>query len=638
MKFHGFTLDSFQEKAINAIQSQKTVVVSAATGTGKTVIAEYMIDQCLKEQGKHVIYTAPIKALSNQKYRDFVNQYGLETVGLLTGDVVINPEAPVLIMTTEIYRNMLLSDDPLILNVASVVFDEIHFMNDPERGTVWEEAILFSPASTRFLCLSATIPNVKEFASWVQTLKDHPVEIVQYATRAVPLHHFVFDAHRGLVQRSDLPSFIKWIRRKKKGKKKKRYMKVSPGSVVLHIKDKLPALVFSFSRRQCEQEAVKLSKREDFISDESMRNRILQAFHNRLSSEIQTLQSTKALLIALTHGIGFHHAGLLPQQRELVELLFSERLIQVLFATETFSVGVNMPTKTVILNGIRKFDGRRFRPLRSKEYFQMAGRAGRRGIDTVGFVITIPDQIQLVEKIYQISEADREPILSQFQLSFNTVLNMLMLYSDEEIEMILKKNFYVYHRKKQQHRQVRMKTSFTKKRKRLIKMGYLRRDGEITEKGLFASRIYYQELLISELFATGFYKRFSELELLQIIAGIVYEPKANDHFSFKGIHKKYKQLTQRLSENQYVFSHLNKLSLKRMMAIVENWAMGGSFTLVLELTNYQEGDVVRLFRRMIDMIQQVMHAALDEDLKDTLGECRRIIDHGLVSVEINELE
>ncbi len=638
MKFHGFTLDDFQEKAINAIQAKKTVVVSAATGTGKTVIAEYMIDQCLKNQNKHIIYTAPIKALSNQKYRDFVTQYGLETVGLLTGDVVINPQAPVLIMTTEIYRNMLLSDDPLILNVESVVFDEIHFMNDPERGTVWEEAILFSPASTRFLCLSATIPNVKEFASWIQTLKNHPVEIVQYGTRAVPLHHFVFDPHRGLIPRSELLRFIKWLKKKKKGKKQKGNITISPGSVVLNVKDKLPALVFSFSRRQCEKEAVNLCERIDFIKDESVRKYIHNEFHKKLSTEIQTLHSSEALLSSLSHGIGFHHAGLLPQQRELVEELFSEKCIQVLFATETFSVGVNMPAKTVIMNGIRKFDGRRFRPLRSKEYFQMAGRAGRRGIDSNGYVITIPDQLQLIERIYQISEIDREPILSQFQLSFNTVLNMLMLYNRDDIELILKKNFYVYHRKHQQHRQVRMKTSFTKKQKRLMKMGYISKEGEITEKGLFASRIYYHELLISELFATGFYNHFSELELLQIIAAIVYEPKANDHFSFKGIHKTYNELTQKLSDNTYVFDHLNKLSLKRMMAIVETWAMGGSFNLVLELTNYQEGDVVRLFRRIIDMIQQIMHASSNDELRDRLGECRRIIDHGLVSVELNELD
>jgi len=638
MEFHGFTLDDFQEKAINAIQAKKTVVVSAATGTGKTVIAEYMIDQCLKNRGKHIIYTAPIKALSNQKYRDFISQYGLETIGLLTGDVVINPQAPVLIMTTEIYRNMLLSNDPLILNVESVVFDEIHFMNDPERGTVWEESILFSPASTRFLCLSATIPNVKEFASWIQTLKNHPVEIVQYGTRAVPLHHFVFDSYRGLVQRSDLPRYINWLKNEKKGKKQKGNINISPGSVVLQVKDELPALVFSFSRRQCEKEAVHLSKRMDFIKDESIRKHIYNEFHKKLSAEIQILKSSEALLSSLRHGIGFHHAGLLPQQRELVEELFSEKCIQVLFATETFSVGVNMPAKTVIMNGIRKFDGKRFRPLRSKEYFQMAGRAGRRGIDTKGFVITIPDQFQLVEKIYQISEIDREPILSQFQLSFNTVLNMLMLYNAEEIDLILKKNFYVYHRKHQQHRQVRMKTSFTKKRKRLMQMGYISREGGITYKGLFASRIYYHELLISELFATGFYNHFSELELLQIIAAIVYEPKANDHFSFKGVHKDYTELTQKLSDNTYVFAHLNKLSLKRMMAIVETWAMGGSFNLVLELTNYQEGDVVRLFRRIIDMIQQIMHASTNKELRDRLGECRRIIDHGLVSVELNELD
>jgi superfamily II RNA helicase len=426
--------------------------------------------------------------------------------------------------------------------------------------------------------------------------------------------------------------------KKKKKSKKKTFQSVSAGTVVMHVKDKLPALVFSFSRRQCEQEAVKLSRRADFINDEKVRKRILDQFQMKLSDEIQVLNSSKSLLKALTHGIAFHHAGLLPQQRELVEELFSDRCIQVLFATETFSVGVNMPAKTVILNGIRKFDGRRFRPLRSKEYFQMAGRAGRRGIDATGFVIAIPDQVQLVEKIYQISEIDREPILSQFQLSYNTVLNMLMLYGEEEIEVLLKKNFYVYHRKHQQHRQVRMKTSFTQKRKRLMQMGYISKDGEITDKGLFASRIYYHELLISELFASGFYLRFSELELLQIIAGIVYEPKANDHFSFKGIYKKYSDLTSRLSENKYVFNHLNKLSLKRMMAIVETWAQGGSFALVLELTNYQEGDVVRLFRRMIDMIQQILHASNDKQLRDRLRECRQIIDHGLVSVEKNELD
>lgn len=637
MEFHGFILDDFQEKAIKAIQDQKSVVVSAATGTGKTLIAEYMIDQCLRKSAKHIIYTAPIKALSNQKYRDFVNRYGIETIGLLTGDVAINPQAPVLIMTTEIYRNMLLSDDQLILNVEYVIFDEIHFMNDPERGTVWEEAILFSPARTRFLCLSATIPNVNEFSSWMQTLKDHPVEIVEFSKRAVPLHHYIFDVNRGLVKRSDLPRFIKWLKQKKNRKKAKKYRSVPAGTVIKHVKDKLPALVFSFSRRQCEEEALNLSKRTDFIKDESLRKHILNKFHSKFSDEIKVLQSTKALLKALSHGIGFHHAGLLPQQRELVEELFSDRCIPVLFATETFSVGVNMPAKTVVLNGIRKFDGRRFRPLRSKEYFQMAGRAGRRGIDTSGIVITIPDQMQLVETIYQISEADREPILSQFQLSFNTVLNMLMLYDEKEIDVVLKKNFYVYHRKHQQHRQVRMKTSFTQKRKRLMKMGYLTHDGEISGKGLFASRIYYHELLISELFATGFYMAFSDLELLQIIAGIVYEPKANDYFSFKGIHKKYNVLTQKLSDNQYVFSHLNKLSLKRMMGIVETWAQGGSFSMVLELTNYQEGDVVRLFRRIIDMIQQIMKATKDEQLRDRLSECRKIIDHGLVAVEMNQV-
>lgn len=634
MKFNGLTLDSFQVQAIHALEQQKTVVVSAATGTGKTVIAEFIIDECIRKTEKKVIYTAPIKALSNQKFRDFKQQYGEEYIGILTGDVVINPHAPILIMTTEIYRNMLLQQDPIINDISYVVFDEIHFMNDPERGTVWEEAILFSPANIRFLCLSATIPNAKEFASWLRTMRDHPVEIVRCGKRSVPLHQFLYEEYKGFVERDSVTPPHK----KRKSKKKKNQntrSSVSPGHIVMQLNEKLPVIVFSFSRKQCEVEAKQLQKRRTFIRDNEKRKQIQDMYMNHFASdEIQHLSSTRELIKSLQNGIGFHHAGMLPQQRFAVEELFAQGLLPVLFATETFAVGVNMPAKTVILNGLRKFDGQRFRVITSKEYFQLAGRAGRRGIDTEGFVVALIQEGETKEDYLRISERDIEPIQSQFTLSFNTVLNMIDSYSKEEIDRFLRMNFHAFRRQHVTHKQVRMKTSFTSKVHLLQKMGYISSKGTLTEKGMFAKQIYFEEVLISELFATDLYQQLTDTELLQVIAGIIYERRPNDHFSFQGIERSYQLLLKKLSWNTHFIRKLNKLSLKRMMALVEIWSDNGHFEDVVSLTNYQEGDVVRLFRRIIDMLQQIRRASQDEHLKERLADCLQRVDRDLVAVDI----
>ena len=633
MKFNGLTLDPFQIQAINALEQQKTVVVSAATGTGKTVIAEFIIDECLRKTEKKIIYTAPIKALSNQKFRDFKNQYGEEYIGILTGDIVINPHAPILIMTTEIYRNMLLQQDPIIQDISYVVFDEIHFMNDPERGTVWEEAILFSPPYIRFLCLSATIPNAKEFAAWLKTMRDHQVEIVTCQKRAVPLHQFLYDGYKGFVDRERVYPTEQQKKRKKK-KKNTRQKAVSPGQVVLELNEKIPVIVFSFSRKQCEEEAKRLQKRKSFIKDSETKKQIQDICIKYFSPEIQALTSTKDLVQSLSKGIGYHHAGLLPQQRFAVEELFSKGLLPVLFATETFAVGVNMPAKTVILNGLRKFDGQRFRTITSKEYFQLAGRAGRRGIDTEGYVITLLHENESSNEYLRISQKDTEPIQSQFTLSLNTVLNMVDSYSKEEIDMFLKKNFHAFRRQHVTHKQVRMKTSFTRKIKLLQRMGYLTQERTLTKKGLFAKKIYFEEVLISELFATDLYQKLSDTELLQVIAGIIYERRPNDYFSFRGINKSYQILLKKLEWNPHFIKKINKLSLKRMMALVDIWSNNGDFQEVTSLTNYQEGDIVRLFRRIIDMLQQIRRASEDENLKERLSECLQRVDRDLVSVEI----
>lgn len=642
MEFHGLTLDPFQEDAIAAIDQHQSVVVSAATGTGKTLIADYVIDKFLQGH-QRIVYTAPIKALSNQKFKDFKAQYGEENVGILTGDVTINPQGSILIMTTEIYRNMLLARDPLIEEVSYVVFDEIHYMNDPERGSVWEESIIFSPQHVRFLCLSATIPNAEEFAAWIASIKKHPVKTVRYAKRAVPLRHYVYEAEAGLTTAKELkellsiPTYEQARPRSRGGRRHEResYEAASPEEVIMKMSDRLPAIVFSFSRKACEDEATKLVKNHDFIKDGDAHRRITEACRRHFSPEINQMRTTAKLKAALARGVGFHHAGLLPQHKDVVEELFAQGLLQVLFATETFSVGINMPAKTVIFNGLRKFDGRSFRTINSKEYFQLAGRAGRRGIDKEGFVVAIIDRREKnFDEFVVASTADTEPIRSQFSLTVNTVINVVSTYDEPTIERLLKSNFDYFLRRKASERQVRVMASFNNKRRLLLKMGYIHPDGSLTPKGHFARFIYFEELLVSEIFTTKLYAQLSDVELLQMVAAIIYEQRSNDHFSFKGVQRAYDRLLDKiLRTNPFVEKKLNKLSLKRMMALIGEWASGGKFQDLLPLTSLAEGDIIRLFRRIIDMIGQIEHATSDYELKERLARCVSLIDRDLVAVE-----
>ncbi len=463
-------------------------------------------------------------------------------------------------------------------------------------------------------------------------MKNHPVDVVINNKRFVPLHQFVFDQQKGLVDREKI-SIKKKKSKRKKGKKSKK-KSPSPCYVIPLLKGKLPAIVFSFSRKQCEEQAQLLIKQGKSFADEFIQEQIRYICSKHFTEKIENLSSTKILMKVLKNGVGFHHAGLLPQQRFAVEELFSHGFLQVLFTTETFAVGINMPAKTVVLNGLRKFDGKHFRLLTAKEYFQLAGRAGRRGIDTEGFVVSIPDEATSLNAYMQISESDTEPIQSQFQLSYNTILNLLDSYSQKEIDIILKKNFFAYRKQHRMQRKIRMKTSFTKRCKQLQMMKYLNNDRSLTEKGRFVKNIYFEEILIGELFATPLYKEISDIELLQVIAAIIYERKPNDHFSFKGIIKEYKELSKKLWQNPHFFKKLNKLNLKRMMAIVKHWSRGDSFQETLQLTSYREGDVVRLFRRIIDMLQQIKRATVDEDLIVRLNDCIDLVDRDLVKVDI----
>ncbi len=636
MKFKNFILDPFQIEAIESVEKNHSVVVSAATGTGKTLIADYIIDKYLKEH-KRIIYTAPIKALSGQKYRDFKHEYGEENIGIMTGDIVINPDAAVLIMTTEIYRNMLLAKDEILDHVTYVIFDEIHFINDIERGTVWEESIIFSPAHIRFLCLSATIPNAKQFAEWIESIKKHPVDVVKYDKRAVPLEHLVYDIRLGVTKIDEvmkdksIPDYYEVTRRKKQ-KKKEMLPPPSHINLIFSIQDKLPCIFFNFSRKECEKKALDLARKKDFL-DNKARAHIVNLSNQLISPEYRALESIQRLKHALSRGIAFHHAGLLPKAKELVELLFSEGIIKVLYATETFAVGINMPAKTVCFASLEKFDGINFRYINSKEYFQLAGRAGRRGIDKIGYAIAMIERGYTdLDKVKAMSLRDDIPIQSQFNLSFNSVLNLIKNHSPAEREIILKMNFDYFLKRQQSTTQVRVMSSYNHKLKILKMMGYAFGD-ELTDKGLFATKIYSNELLITEIFFSKMFKELNDAEMNILVASVIYEPRGKDYFTLKGADRTYDKIMRLVSKHNYVMKNINKLHVKRMIRVIGDFTNGGEFMELLDLCSLDEGDLIRLIRRVIDMLRQIRHATADYELIERLHSCHDKLYRDVVKFE-----
>jgi len=440
MLYKQLKLDRFQEEAIESIENNNSVIVAAPTGAGKTLIAEYAIEKHI-EAGQQIIYTAPIKALSNQKYRDFSSEYG-DKVGIVTGDVVINPEAPTLIMTTEIFRNTIFDDIDRLKDVHCVIFDEIHFIDDIERGTVWEESIIFAPQHIKFICLSATIPNLKEFAAWMRSVRQGRIDVVIETERPVPLEHKLYLRGHGLGWWEELKE-IQSQEIDNGGRRNENAPATAAGTQVMesvatgieelvgtdlieHIQfsGQLPCLYFSFSRKNCEEKALDNIDRDllNFEEKETILDeydKLCERYGIRNDSSARTLRKL------VGHGVAYHHAGMLPTLKEVVERLFTSKLIKLLFTTETFALGINMPACTVVFNSISKYDGVQFRYLKAREYHQMAGRAGRRGIDSKGFVyMSVSTEFDEYKEVRKVISGDIEGIESQFNLSYSSVLNL----------------------------------------------------------------------------------------------------------------------------------------------------------------------------------------------------------------------
>ena len=422
-----YALDPFQKCAVDAINKEENVLVTAKTGSGKTLVGEYQILESLKK-GKRVFYTTPIKSLSNQKFHDLKQIH--KSVGILTGDIKFQPQADIVILTTEILRNLLYKQGTstenigitagLTLNdVDAVVFDEVHYVNDPARGKVWEECFVLLPKHIKLVLLSATLNDPEPFAEWLGHIRERKMNLISTEHRVVPLYHKIGNevvfGPDGVFKTQVYDAFLR-ARKADYDAEQKHKMAVrnrgrddpvvkrmvQPKSFVhrmndhigyLAKEDLLPALFFVFSRKQCVFYANKVT--HDLVSSTDTANiQHILDFHLRAHPELQVLPQYHELSKLLLKGIAFHHSGLLPLLKEIVEILFGRGLIKVLFATETFAVGINMPTKTVVFTSFRKFDSdvQGERLLRTDEYIQMAGRAGRRGKDDKGIVYYLPDR------------------------------------------------------------------------------------------------------------------------------------------------------------------------------------------------------------------------------------------------------
>ncbi|KAF3765507.1 hypothetical protein M406DRAFT_78310, partial [Cryphonectria parasitica EP155] len=467
-----FKLDPFQSLSVASIERDESVLVSAHTSAGKTVVAEYAIAQCLK-RNQRVIYTSPIKALSNQKYRDFQADFG--DVGLMTGDVTINPTASCLVMTTEILRSMLYRGSEIMREVAWVIFDEVHYLRDKSRGVVWEETIILLPDKVRYVFLSATIPNAFQFAEWIAKIHRQACHVVYTDFRPTPLQNYFFPAggdgiflivdEKGNFREDNFAKSMALIEAKKgadpsdinapqkgRGKNKKTnkggasdsQSDISKIIKMIMKKSFHPVIVFNFSKRDCEAMALAISHMTfNTPSEKTMVKTVFENAISTLSEEDRTLPQLTHILPLLERGIGVHHSGLLPILKETIEILFQEGLIKALFATETFSIGLNMPARTVVFSGVTKFDGHKQRPLTVGEYIQMSGRAGRRGLDDRGIVIMMIDDKLEPETAREMVAGQQDKLNSAFYLGYNMVLNLQRIETISP-EFMLERCFYQF--------------------------------------------------------------------------------------------------------------------------------------------------------------------------------------------------
>ncbi len=674
MEYRGLVLDGFQREAIAALEAGHNVLVAAPTGTGKTIIADWIVDASLAD-GKEVIYTAPIKALSNQKFRDYVRLHGEEKVGLVTGDLVIRRDAPCRVMTTEVLRNMLLAGEELP-RLRAVILDEIHFLDDRERGTVWEEVLIYLPSTVQIVGLSATLSNLEDFAAWLEEVRQRQVVTVVETERAVPLQIHYASIHTGLVSPAKYRQRFnkkgrRWMERGKRhrgpgGRRNRRSRATQPTDLhdMVVEADLLPYLYFVFSRRDTEILARRLGEHAGCLLDERQVRQV-EALLDARAEELGSALDAD-LRDLYTKGIAFHHAGLHVQLKALVEELYEARLIQALYCTSTFALGINLPARTVIFDGLQKFDGRGFAPLTTRQFMQKAGRAGRRGMDDVGHVVVrveVADYLELLPQLKRYSRDQVEPVRSSFNLSWNSVVQLMASHDPARCREIVEKSFLNWWRNKGAERldprsrskrvrrnRQRMERNrgrcweeFRRKVEYLQQIGYIDEDGGFNAGARILAHLQMSEILVAELVLEGIFEELDTHTLFGVLCALTNElPRhAKPLFRLRG---KEKALMRRLGWVRRGPTVVDAEELTRerypfdpmLIPVGQAWSQGESLESLQDrirsLTDIR-GDLVNGFRRAKDLAGQLQKIyAADPHTTELLRELIRRVSRDEVQV------
>ncbi len=460
---YDFPLDPFQVRAIRALDEGRSVLVAAPTGSGKTVIAEHAVAMALAGGGK-AFYTAPIKALSNQKYTDLVRRHGREAVGLLTGDNSINGDARAVVMTTEVLRNMLYAGSPALVGLRSVVLDEVHFLQDPYRGPVWEEVMIHLSPDVRLVCLSATVSNAEELAAWISTVRG-PTEAIIEERRPVELQNLYCVGDKSTQDLHLLPTLVDGRPNPEaerlddetlhvrggasRGRPRRRFFTPRRIEVIERLQDEsmLPAITFIFSRNACDEARDACLDAGLRLTTPEERVRIRAIVDERTASladaDLDVLGFDR-FLAGLEMGVAAHHAGMVPPFKEAVEACFIEGLTKAVFATETLALGVNMPARSVVIERLTKFTGERRELLTPGEYTQLTGRAGRRGIDEIGYAIVLWSPFVPFEQVASLASSRTYALRSAFRPTYNMAANLVRRYEPEQAHHLLNLSFAQY--------------------------------------------------------------------------------------------------------------------------------------------------------------------------------------------------